>query len=260
MYRKMVNEHKAKITQGAIFSCAYSPYYDKENILGIVISARCDIAQKKLPQYYYLPVIPFTIWKKCDLPKILKHRYYKEKQKQLNNLIGGVETLQIFGLQSIRNKLSELLDCDKKKKKKEQQIIEIIEVLDALGSEDIFRLKDTFEKEIKSFVKSIIENKEDKYFFIDKLNQYGSCMINLFDINVISSQTIDNLDKGIELSNGKKWGGLNNISAIDNFAYVIGELESPYIEHVMQKFALGLIRVGLESPNVNDMTEELMKI
>lgn len=45
------------ITQGSIFNHAYNEDFGDEEDLGLLISARCDLANDKAPKYSYLPVI-----------------------------------------------------------------------------------------------------------------------------------------------------------------------------------------------------------
>lgn len=60
-----------KITQGTIFNGAKSRRYPGcLSVYGIVISPRCDIEQKKVPLYYYLPAIKMEDWMKVDFPPL----------------------------------------------------------------------------------------------------------------------------------------------------------------------------------------------
>jgi hypothetical protein len=45
------------LSQGTIFSCASAEDYPDCLVHGLVITARCDIAQSKVPIFNYLPVV-----------------------------------------------------------------------------------------------------------------------------------------------------------------------------------------------------------
>ena len=71
-YRDLYSEPViGKITQGTIFNGAKSRRYPGcHSVFGIVISPRCDIEQKKVPLYYYLPAIKMEDWMNMDFPPL----------------------------------------------------------------------------------------------------------------------------------------------------------------------------------------------
>ena len=54
------------ITQGTIFCCARAPRYNACHVHGLVITARCDVAQRKYPVLNYLPVVSLPDWLRHD--------------------------------------------------------------------------------------------------------------------------------------------------------------------------------------------------
>lgn len=69
-----------EITQGTIFNGAKSRMYPGyHDVFGLVISPRCDIEQRKVPLYYYLPAIKMEDWIKVDFPPLYIYRHLKKK-------------------------------------------------------------------------------------------------------------------------------------------------------------------------------------
>jgi len=50
------------LTQGTIFSCAVAEDYPGCEVHGMLITARCDVAQDKVRTYNYLPVVTLNDW------------------------------------------------------------------------------------------------------------------------------------------------------------------------------------------------------
>ena len=50
------------LTQGTLFTCAAAEDYGGCNVHGLVITARCDVAQNKAAVFNYLPVVSLDDW------------------------------------------------------------------------------------------------------------------------------------------------------------------------------------------------------
>ena len=59
-----------KIDQGYIFCGGKSDLYPGKNVLGVIITPRCDIARDKTDEVYYLPVVKFNDWKEVEFPRL----------------------------------------------------------------------------------------------------------------------------------------------------------------------------------------------
>ena len=112
------------ITQGSIISGAISDVYGDTNVFGVVISARCAIAQKKVRSYHYIPMVPFSRWKEVDFVRLCVEKATKDYRGKIKNILknNGLSerVVEDFEPSIILQKLSDLFcnigiiyDCPK---------------------------------------------------------------------------------------------------------------------------------------------------
>ena len=73
------------MTQGTIFSGAVAEDYNGCETFGLVITARCDVANDKAETYNYLPVVRLNDWIHRDGRLILGERLQKEAEAGLRS-------------------------------------------------------------------------------------------------------------------------------------------------------------------------------
>ncbi len=252
--RKMVDVQAARtISQGSLFNFAYNESYDDCEILGLVITARCDISNTKIKKYSYLPVVPFCLWRERDLIPIIKRikikAIYNELQDSLNNAGFSRNTLSIYGPE----RLKEVASREITKKKTLDSLIKKISLYSLLkDSEKYDAIYPEFNKDIKSFVKDVIENKALEYYFIDDVPGYGACVVNLREVGHFDYVASNSIAKGIEFSDlsdiQKAHLRSINTSLGDGLACLVGLVSSPYIELIMQRFSELFTRIGVDDP------------
>ena len=85
--RNIYDDHKngwVRLQQGAIFSGAIADGLpERQDLYGIVITPRCDIANKKVSTIHYLPIIPFKLWKYEILSKLFQSSQYEKLTKSI---------------------------------------------------------------------------------------------------------------------------------------------------------------------------------
>lgn len=261
--RDIFDSQVVKLSQGSIFNYAYNEDYIDDEILGLVITARCDIANSKAERYSYLPVIPINIWVKKDLIKILKRQQLNQLRgsinKEINQLTGGIDWLNILRTQRIIEILTQ------NHGKKSAHIINKIEKYQALkDGSDFQSIKNLFGKEILSIMKEIIENRNMEYFFIDKILDYGPCIVNLREISSVERDIANKISEGIDLANLTqqqidKYRAINSSISSEGLVLILGSVKSPYIELIMQRFSDIFTRVGVENPKLG-LLDETIKI
>ncbi|WP_324711243.1 hypothetical protein [Pseudomonas citronellolis] len=88
-YRKMTQSPALKsITQGSVFNFARSEDFEGEEVLGLVISARCDLAQKKQDKFSYVPLIRASAW----IDRYLVPKMFEEDRASSINSLGEILT------------------------------------------------------------------------------------------------------------------------------------------------------------------------
>lgn len=244
-------------TQGSIFNFAHHEDYTSDEILGLLITARCDIANEKAQKFSYLPVIPLKTWCEKELLGILRARESKSVQNQLKPFLEKAKlttnSIHMYGFSNIREVFNNQLRGKDKDKGLEK--LERHEVITKGG--DLNSIKKHFTKEIESIFKDIIKNKNMNYFFIDEVESYGPCIANLREVAYMESSAAKLISGGIELnkltSNNSAIRCINNLDP-DGIACLIGQLRSPFIELLMQRFAENFTRIGIDDPS-----EDLIK-
>ena len=255
--RDMVDaQNFATISQGSIFNFAYSETYEEDEILGLIITARCDISNDKVRKYSYLPVIPFRLWRERELIPILKRLKTKSLENNVKSALDHAgfskNTLAIYGV----DRLLEVASKDIRKTKTLDSLIEKIKLYELIVSGNTYNeMYSSFEKDIKSFVKELIENKVLDYHFLDDVPGYGSCVVNLREVSHLDLFVVKEIAKGIDfsfLSDDQKLRLRSiNTRLEDGMSCLIGLVKSPFIELIMQRFADLYTRIGVDDPEGN---------
>ncbi|MCL9673866.1 hypothetical protein [Citrobacter sp. MNAZ 1397] len=258
MLRDMVDVTDDKcLTQGTIFNCAYSASYPNNETLGLIITARCDIANiDKVKFYNFIPAIPFDIWKEKDLLPIIKKQTYKNLLSQYLSLLNEAgfskDNLEAYGYDRIYDVIA-----DKKSLKAKQlnRLASLKEKIDSIEQNQSYaELLLFFREEISKILSDIIENKNPDYFFIDEIVGYKSVVVNLREIYELNILTAKRIPNGIEIDDGNIYSGLN-LNIANKFCSIVGQLKSPFIELLMQRFTNNFVRVGVDNHHLSLLTK-----
>lgn len=243
-----------KLTQGSIFNYAYEEDYIDMEILGTVISARCDIANEKVDHYCFLPTIPIKKWIQKEIKKALEREFKKTIEGQINQSLKtyGVseKSVHIYGAK----KTLEVLLKEIKKDKDRDRVIGAFKKYELLTEEsNINEIEDIFRIEIREILKKIIDNKNSDYFFIDDVDGYGACIIKLRCVRNLDRKVAEKIHGGIEIakiSENNRWL-YSSVNTLDSSAIssVVGAIKSPYIELILQRFSENFTRIGIQNPN-----------
>lgn len=251
------------LTQGTIFNCAYCASYPNSETLGIVITARCDIANKdKVKFYNFIPAIPFEVWRNKDLLPIIRKKYLSQLENQLLTLISKAgfskANLNTFGYK----KIYDFIVTNKKLKQKEVTQLETVQrKISCLCDNFCYQtLHSNFAEEIKKELNDIIQNKNSDYFFIDNIVGYNAVIVNLREIYELEISVAYKIPNGIELDDGNMHPGLN-LNVPNKFCSIVGQLKSPFIELLLQRFANNFVRIGIDNahPNLSSLIMEVEK-
>lgn len=258
MLRDMIDVTDDKnLTQGTIFNCAYCATYPNNETLGLVITARCDIANKdKVKFYNFIPAIPYDIWKEKELLPLVHKKVCKSLKKHFLELLrkarfseGNIET---YGFERIYDIILE------KKSLTQKDIVRLNDLknkIDCIESNSSYvELLKYFRTEIEKILTEIIENKNSDYFFIDNIIGYNSILVNLREIYELDISIAHKIPNGIELDNGGIYTGLN-LNNSNKLCSIVGQLKSPFIELLMQRFTNNFIRVGVDNHHLSLLTK-----
>lgn len=252
--RKIYSDHGdgwVRLQQGAVFSGAIADGVEgNQELYGLVITPRCDIANKKVSTIHYLPVLPFNVWKYEILSQIYQN---VESEKLLKNLItfceeNGVTTSIFdkrygFAESDVENAIKHISGY-KDKLNLYRELCKIQDIGYCKG-------KVKYWAKGKDRIKELIENKQAHYYLIEDWRQEGKYMvIMLRDVKRLDFGFAERMEKGVneKILNEEMFHKNDIVKSKDNtmvykFQNVVA---SPFLEHIMEAFSKNFCRIGID--------------
>lgn len=276
-----------QITQGSILNNVRMTQYPGFSFFGIIVTARCDIANCKVPKFHFLTAATVETWVKTEGLYLATQKQYEQ---DLNNILDGwkgiipnYEAIQGSPLENIVNaiqeaKLPEGTDEETFNKKREKTIQKLGKIkkyynivsIDGKLSEELWNNIDIRNKALNMF-QEVINEKLKHYCFLHYTSynreegpsmqplDYSGLIINLLDINAIDfeiANKIENQQLDFDKLSDSERTKYNEIFVIEkehDIIYPELEIKSPYLEWVMQQFSHAFIRIGINTPEKKDI-------
>lgn len=257
--RNITKPPSKRITQGSIFFGAKSPY-NGLGCHGIGITARCDTARDfKASTFTFLPIVSVEdwMWHEAKLKAINDQK--KTVAGQLRSLLIQTEGTDIiltaFGEEAAFFNISKTQPKALKNISGQHQDVQKAESLEKI---DWDKLPVTLKKRISQEFRQLVSGALQEYFFLDnietstldKTTNMGYVAL-LRDVSSVSREVALNLISGID--HDKYEALLKEDMAVANlyvgkedFALILSELTSPYIEKMMQSFSMLFSRIGTQ--------------
>ena len=257
------------LTQGLVFSGVRSLLYPDFACYGIVITARCDLAQGKVKQIHYVTAVPINLWFMRDCFIIISEEIIKSCQKKIKNWMTEKElnptVIEEVGPVNCKT----IIQTYEHNKTKRENILREIEKWGLAKSAKEGNLSD---EQIVEALNGIFSNyKKDKanlvlkqqihgFYFLPKLVESGDSsgyIVNLRDVHSTKTEYLEMLLAGeIDFLHPSiaKDDQLKKVFLLENegdFAADIGIIQSPQIEHLMQHFSQLYSRIGIEELSDN---------
>ncbi len=266
--------NKYKIDQGSIIYGIKSSKYLNMPCYGIIITASCDIANQKVSKYYYLLGIDVDNWlKSSHCINYIFSGDIKNKISENTNIISKANLDADVLLQLKQDQLDIVLK--EKAQNKIQKINDAITVLrkakDVSTIADLSRIVNNPEKKITAKLKEISQGREAHYYYLPKSTYTdlklmdSGLIIDLQEIGYFLPEEIEVIKKnrGIDIEilndlrnkNGDLAQSLSSrlfLCYEDSLVDIEGVIESPWREHLMQRFSQGFIRIGLDGASDSD--------
>jgi len=268
------------LTQGSIIYGIRSQKYPDMSCYGIIISARCDVANCKVPKLYCLIGLNAEDW----LSSENGHReIYKDREKELlTKLKGLVQQLQLDPEVLLKLSSSELkivLEAQQDLKKSKRS-----EIMEALLACNTFRnavdtdaRKNAIRRDPKpaiAFLDKCARGEIFHYCFLpqpaymsDGCNHAGIVVdlqeviwLSLTDAERIQSPGIDNMCPPENMAECRRLQEIFWLEDEDDFVLEYATIKSPWIEHLMQRFSHSFIRIGVDGATKNDLSKLIEKI
>ncbi|MGN8159956.1 hypothetical protein ACS8YF_14940 [Salinisphaera sp. SWV1] len=270
---RIANPRKDKLDQGYIFTGARAENYEGKQVFGIVITARCDVANKKVRLINYLPVVNFTDWLFFDGRIILSERIKNSAIGKAKNCLKTIdidpELVSGVNLSSIR--AAHFSTADKRVKKQGEIFDDAREEIRLCNetlkgdSEKYTRLLEEKAKDLTSLTRELVDHRLSGYYFLDSLDTSGEendgYVVLLRQVNTLPFWLAEKISRGLQTTRIAEMnnGGYNYLSHSDyGAAMPIGCLKSPDVEHLMQSFSALFSRIGIED-YPNETADQLIK-
>lgn len=242
------------IQQGSIFNHALSIDYKANDVYGIIITPRCDIENAKVSTLHYLPIVKFSDWIIVDLFPIVVDIQIKSLSNILANAFNKFNiSLNLIGNVSeadLKRILKSLAILEKDQTAILKAFIEYSKAIENRHLEDpTLRRKvlKALEKNCKNVIAEILSFKRRNYYFLEHWcfpNEH--LVVLLREIRSISSTYAQQLSKGCKIADIKEHRYNEITYDKEAFSFVQAEMNSPYIEHLIQSFFHNIGRIGIE--------------
>ncbi|BAL27083.1 hypothetical protein [Azoarcus sp. KH32C] len=269
-----------EFTQGTIFSCAYAENYKGGKVYGLVITARCDAAQEKTPVFTYVPVVPLAVWLLVDGASIVLDRVEADISNTLRNYLKDANLsqtlLKTHSEQAIYDAHFRPHEEERARKSQCDKFRKCIQQIDETRGfkadcSDWGRLKNYLtqnQAKTDAVIKELASHRLNGYYLLRNLETYsdenGDYVVLLREIHHIPSDVAKLIAGGLPFDVWKE--AYSNCGSIcprilneDDMALPVGKLKSPWIEHLMQNFALLFSRIGVKDNDFDDIKKCLMK-
>ena len=238
------------LTQGSIINyCLADNYSKKIDVYGLIITPRCDLAHEgKVNMVHYLPIVDFDDWLCCDGEDYLLNKWIVKLKDKFEQLCKKQKIPSDLGELGLYEKMAEQIFTDLSQRK------HFLEILDALFSVNKSR-HILFDKYIhnndtqKSLLNNLIKDELPAYYLIDDWDTARATpkIILLRELKRISYETSQKISKGMYASDiNMAIDELKKISPDNEIYHVCAEVNSPFIEHIMQKFSHNFCRIGVD--------------
>jgi hypothetical protein len=260
----------SQLTQGTVFTCAVAEEYEGCATYGLIITARCDVEQDKVRAYNYLPVVPLKDWLARDGKLIIAERLMADAQSRLKNALkeNGYSP-NILETESPRNVLETLFPAksSSKENKARDRFMKSCDLYDlaTLGLSTIpderacSRMATANPGLRDAVVKELVHHKLNGYYFLDRVEPNGvnaGHVALLREIRLIPRRVAKAVTEGIDVQQYKALCASEprcqtsvNVPT-GGFSMPVGLIASPFLEHLMQSFAMLFGRIGLPDPDL----------
>lgn len=269
------------LTQGTIITGVRSDKYSNIRCNGVVISARCDLANCKISKIYYLIAVPSDDWLLSDEGfNIVLSQRQNDLEDKLQTKLGGSgldwSTLKSFSVEEFSTVIH---DQEVGLKKDTDKVLEDFRTFKNYTSKylELGDKKAILQNESKSVASSLLKiaNGQMMHYIYVPENAYikdGSIdrglIIDLQELEYISIRDAERLVnceidiQSKDLSEVDKQRYNNCFFLMDWPGYAMAEYDiaSPWTEYIMQRFSNAFIRIGVDGPQKEDVQSMVSRV
>ena len=243
-----------EFTQGSIFE-GLKVSSNHPSTSAIVITARCDIANGKARNILCLPIYKASEWLKNQGEELIFRRLEEKLRNKLEIELKKFQVAaDVLDIYPVKNILKIVQN-----NKKQKCSLEINKLLNMYAQKKCDYSLKFVSDEKKSLCTTLVKNTENSIYFIEQidLNEVlEPYIIDLTDPISIPYPIALKLKAGISKKNTDRLSDLYLDINEREISY-ISVLNSPYIEHLLQKFSSFYSRIGTE--NIEKEATDILK-
>lgn len=243
--------NKGRYTQGSIFygleSSAGNQCY------GVIITARCDLEHQKVNKIVCLPIYKITDWMLLYGDQEIYEKSINSVMHQLDNLLKkndlDSEKYKVFGFSEILKSL--------KLKGVDEKTIDVLSVCSRfIDKRDVRVNLKVVRDNNNKYLDSLLNHTKSNVYFIEGLlgDNSEAFVIDLGEPVSLPAQVLKSIDRTLHFQKFNR----NKDTLYKNMCVREGEssefvstVNSPYIEHILQRFAQFYSRIGTEDIHEN---------
>lgn len=266
-----------EITQGSIVYGVRSNLYLNTNCCAIIISAKCDLAQKKTEKVFYLEALPLYQWliskKGIDTISTVTKNNKRNSMSKYDRAGLNIDTLLSFSEEEAKVVIYDPeLDLTDKERRELMEGYQEYQYISELGSgEDALSRLLGKDKNVKKRIKEITDGKNTHLCFIPEDAYKNNGCFNdglLVDLQQIDFFTVEEIELIVRCQIDSKTLSIEEMTQYDKkfclsmepgYAIVAESISSPWIEYIMQKFSNSFIRIGVDNMQEKHIEEFLRK-
>lgn len=250
-----------RMTQGSIINGCVADAFPGEEVFGLIITPRCDVShESKVDSVHYLPVVPFERWFEVIAKPKIKEIWRKMIYSQLNDLFKSAKIGDdVMGARFTYEDLLRICDEKVKKDSSKEKIKSLLNSYYSREEDDFnFYLldgegKDEKKHELIKYLSKLEGNTIAPFYLLEAWADYGAdkhLVVLLREVHRFQFSTAMHIKAGASESMLEdidlKYNDLFIKNDPKNFFWVQAEINSPFIEHIMQSFVYNFSRIGVD--------------
>lgn len=254
------------MTQGTIFSCAVAGDYVGCPTYGLIVTARCDVAHDKARVLNYLPVVSLDDWLHRDGRIILSERLLSDAKGAMEKALKAAGfspvILETEAPTAVLNTLFPAGGDKKLRANFQKGCTRFTLSSQCLKSAPSEKLCLELAREAPGLrdavISELVHHKLAGFYFLPAIEPKGpdlGFVVLAREIQMIPRDLAIAVADGLEAALYENMCNStpafqNKLSiTMDDFAYPVGQLQSPQLEHLLQTFAFLFGRIGLPDPD-----------
>jgi hypothetical protein len=263
--------------QGVVFSGAVADGYTGCDVAGLIITAHCDLAHDKVPVVNFIPVVRVADWLLRDYAHLLSKRLFAEGMASIAEVLrqAGLST-SLLETETIAT-VAQLIDQTAllpKVKERAATLCNSIELCAKASIDDVVdkataaQLVSVNPKLHRRTLRELMEQTLGGYYFLpntDPVGEHTGFVVLFRQVYHLPREIASRVAGGIsgeelqQLFKEQPFLSVRLQTDQAAFAMPIGQILSPYLEHLMQQFGLLYTRIGvtdLADPFIVGLTEK----